>query len=142
MNLVVNFAENEQNIAVDFLEVEENIPVEFEEDEKNFEAGFGEIQQVHTQPLDHRLLAFKDAENQHPIQAIAGLKEALENLKIQPATEHVLGGVIIGDNLKITEAGVLSVHTADAAEEDNTKPITSAAVATQIGNIEILLGTI
>jgi hypothetical protein len=38
--------------------------------------------------------------------------------------------------------GVLSVNTADSAEEDNTLPITSAAVATQVGNIEILLKTI
>lgn len=38
--------------------------------------------------------------------------------------------------------GVLSVNTADVAEEDNTLPITSAAVATQVGNIEILLKTI
>lgn len=38
--------------------------------------------------------------------------------------------------------GVLSVNTADAAEQDNTLPITSAAVHSTVGNIEILLGTI
>lgn len=38
--------------------------------------------------------------------------------------------------------GVLSVNTADVAEADNTLPITSAAVHTQIGNIEVLLRTI
>lgn len=37
---------------------------------------------------------------------------------------------------------VLKVNTATEAEMDNTRPITSAAVATQIGNIEILLRTI
>ena len=42
----------------------------------------------------------------------------------------------------ILEGGILRVNTADAAEEDNTRPITSAAVATQIGNIEIILKTI
>ena len=40
------------------------------------------------------------------------------------------------------ETKVLSVNTASEAEADNTLPITSAAVATQIGNIEILLKTI
>lgn len=40
------------------------------------------------------------------------------------------------------EDGVLSVNTAEAVEEDNTLPITSAAVHTTVGNIEILLGTI
>lgn len=46
-----------------------------------------------------------------------------------------------GDNIKI-EDGVISVITANEAEPDNTKPITAAAVHTQIGNIEILLKTI
>ena len=59
-----------------------------------------------------------------------------------PATEKSLGGIIVGENLKITQKGVLSVDTADNAEQDNTRPITSAAVYTQIGNIEVLLGTI
>lgn len=38
--------------------------------------------------------------------------------------------------------GILSVNTAKAAEADNTLPITSAAVHTQLGNIEVLLKTI
>ena len=46
-----------------------------------------------------------------------------------------------GDNIKI-EDGVISVMTADEVEKDNTKPITAAAVHTQLGNIEILLKTI
>lgn len=42
----------------------------------------------------------------------------------------------------LLENGILRVNTADVAEEDNTRPITSAAVATQVGNIEALLKTI
>ena len=38
--------------------------------------------------------------------------------------------------------GVLSVNRATAVEEDNTLPITSAAVFTEIGNIDVLLQTI
>ena len=38
--------------------------------------------------------------------------------------------------------GVLSVNTADVVEADNTLPITSAAVNTTVGNIEIILATI
>ena len=38
--------------------------------------------------------------------------------------------------------GVLSVNTTDIAEEDNTLPMSSAGVYTQIGNIEVLLKTI
>ena len=46
-----------------------------------------------------------------------------------------------GETLRL-ENGILSVNTADRAEEDNTLPITSAAVYTQVGNIEALLKTI
>ena len=38
--------------------------------------------------------------------------------------------------------GVLRVNTANEVSSDNTLPITSAAVATQVGNIELLLKTI
>lgn len=53
------------------------------------------------------------------------------------------GGVnyIIGDGLKL-EGRTLSVDTATEVEQDNTKPITSAAVYTTVGNIEALLETI
>lgn len=44
----------------------------------------------------------------------------------------------IGDGLKL-ENNILSVDTTDSVEEDNTKPVTSAAVYTEIGNIEALL---
>lgn len=40
------------------------------------------------------------------------------------------------------ETKVLSVNTAKVVEQDNTLPITSAAVYTTVGNIEVLLGTI
>ena len=46
------------------------------------------------------------------------------------------------DETLTLENGILSVNTADAAEADNTLPITSAAVHTQIGNIEVLLKTV
>ena len=44
--------------------------------------------------------------------------------------------------LILTEEGVLKVNTADVAEQDNTLPITSAAVHVEIGNIDALLQTI
>lgn len=59
-----------------------------------------------------------------------------------PATAERLGGVKVGAGLNVAEDGTLSVDTADRAEEDNTRPITSAAVYTEIGNINALLATI
>ena len=61
---------------------------------------------------------------------------------LRPATAETLGGIIVGEDLRITQSGVLSVIKADKAEQDNTRPITSAAVYTEIGNIDALLQTI
>ena len=63
-------------------------------------------------------------------------------INLVPATDKVLGGIKVGDNLSITPDGVLSVMTTNNAERDNTKPITSAGTFTIIGNIDVLLKTI
>mgnify|MGYP004577289261 FL=1 len=53
------------------------------------------------------------------------------------------GGYTIGDGLKLDQdTNTLSVDTAAAVEKDNTKPVTSAAVYTEVGNINALLATI
>lgn len=46
------------------------------------------------------------------------------------------------ETLTLSEENVLSVNTAHEPNPDNTLPITAAAVAATVGNIEILLGTI
>ena len=52
-------------------------------------------------------------------------------------------GYNIGPGLKLdAETNTLSVDTADAVEKDNTKPVTSAAVFAEVGNINALLATI
>lgn len=62
--------------------------------------------------------------------------------ELMPATTDTLGGIIVGDDLSITNEGRLSVITANASSQDNTHPITAAAVYTEIGNINVLLETI
>ena len=53
------------------------------------------------------------------------------------------GGYNIGSGLKLDAAtNTMSVDTAAAVEKDNTKPVTSAAVYTEVGNINALLATI
>lgn len=52
------------------------------------------------------------------------------------------GGVAFTTDETLTldpDTGVLSVNTADAVEQDNTLPVTSAAVHTAVGNVETLL---
>ena len=61
---------------------------------------------------------------------------------IPPATTSTLGGIIVGDDLLIDSNGVLSVDKATTVSQDNTKPITAAAVYTEVGNINALLQTI
>jgi len=51
-------------------------------------------------------------------------------------------GYNIGHGLKVTGGDTLEVDTAEAVEQDNTLPVTSAAVYTEVGNIDALLQTI
>lgn len=48
----------------------------------------------------------------------------------------------IGAGLKITGGDTLAVDTATVVQQDNTKPVTSGAVYTEVGNINALLATI
>ena len=48
----------------------------------------------------------------------------------------------LGHALKWDDRGRLAVEVATEATEDNTLPITSAAVQTALGNIDVLLQTI
>ena len=53
------------------------------------------------------------------------------------------GGVdFVTDETLSLVNGVLSVNTAEAVEKDNSLPVTSAAVYTEVGNINALLATI
>lgn len=65
-----------------------------------------------------------------------------ERYELQPATTETLGGVIVGDDLIVTAEGRISVDKATSVLQDNTKPITAAAVYTEVGNINALLATI
>lgn len=70
------------------------------------------------------------------------ISDAIKVDTLDPATTSKLGCIIVGDDLQITEEGILSVQKATSVEADNTRPITSAAVYTEVGNINALLATI
>lgn len=71
-------------------------------------------------------------------QDIKSINQRIETL------EKAEGGVnfTTDKTLTLSEDGVLSVNTAVTVEADNTLPVTSAAVHTEIGNIDALLQTI
>ena len=52
------------------------------------------------------------------------------------------GTIFTTDETLTLRNGILSVNTAEEPDPNNTLPITSAAVASTVGNIEILLKTI
>ncbi len=73
---------------------------------------------------------------------VAAINEIKETGSSGYATKDKAGTIKVGDNLKISEDGVLSVDTTDTAKQDNTKPMTSAGVYTLAGNIEVLLAAL
>jgi hypothetical protein len=78
-------------------------------------------------------LTVSDVDGKNPVNVL----EKIKNLEIE-------GGAVVyeaGENIEIIDNRI-SVVTTDDAEQDNTKPITSAGVYTQLGNIEVLLETI
>lgn len=85
-----------------------------------------------------------DMEMDIPVDGESGIVTVIERGEtiLRPATRTILGGIIVGEDLQITQSGVLSVTKANAVEQDNTHPITAAAVYTEVGNIDALLQTI
>lgn len=66
------------------------------------------------------------------------LDEKLKEITVGGGTSYT-----IGNGLKFEEeTNTLSVDVATDAEQNNTKPISSAAVHAIVGNIEVLLETI
>lgn len=65
-----------------------------------------------------------------------------EDGKVRPVYAPGGGSYTPGENIEITEDGTINVLTTNEAEQDNTKPITSAGVFTVVGNIEAILKTI
>lgn len=70
------------------------------------------------------------------------IDEAGGNYTLNPATKEQLGGIKVGNNLEVTQEGVLSVATTTNAQEGNDTPISSDGVYKIIGNIDIILGSI
>lgn len=75
-------------------------------------------------------------------EAEAVIKVNEGGVALRPATTERLGGIIVGEDLAVTSTGLLSVVKANQVEQDNTHPITAAAVYTEVGNIDALLQTI
>lgn len=128
---------------MDFDEDAEEFDMSFEASGDEFDADFEGVVEVPVGDYyDGDYNVTPDAEEQ--VLRTRGLlmAEDVTVEPIRPATTSTLGSVIVGSDLQITPEGVLSVDKADTVERDNTKPITAAAVYTEVGNINALLQTI
>ncbi len=88
----------------------------------------------------HRV-TITDKNGEQSFDVLNGTGEGTDG-NVQIMKKDIAGIAKVGDNLIIDGEGRLSVDTANEASQDNTKPITSAAVHTVVGNIEVLLSTI
>lgn len=100
-------------------------------------------------PIDYESLANRPSsmKNPYPIRFTGAVSKTYDGSQGVEVNIPTGGGggtsYVIGDGLKLDpESNTLSVDTANAVEQDNTLPVTSAAVYTTVGNIETLLGTI
>ena len=128
---------------LDFEEDAEEFDMNFEASDDEFDAGFEGVVEV---PIgdyyDGDYSVTPGTEEQVLRTRGLAMADDVTVEPIRPATTAALGSVIVGADLEITEEGVLSVQKADAVEQDNTHPITAAAVYTEVGNINALLQTI
>ena len=65
---------------------------------------------------------------------------SIGGVELTPIDNNV--NIPLGDDFTATAEGVLTLLKANAVEQDNTRPITAAAVYTEVGNIDALLQTI
>lgn len=100
---------------------------------------FTPTDQVTLQTIQHQIGDLADLTTEAKDTLVAAINEAAASVY---ATKDKAGTIKVGDNLKISEDGVLSVDTTDTAQQDNTKPMTSAGVYTLAGNIEVLLAAL
>lgn len=124
------------NIKVNFSTTSMAVPITLTgADGFEMEAGFSSAVMVPAES-DHSKLQNRDASDQHPIEAITGLREALEEAANSGTTYEV------GHGLRLENEKTLCVDVVSDFEGDNTLPITAAAVQETVGNIEIILATI
>ena len=102
------------------------------EDGQSMQMNFGEVTTVTSEDYDklyHKPL-------------INGVELSGDHTTEELGISQLPSGGSVGDIVMMGSNGVTWEAPATSAEADNTKPITSAAVYTEIGNINALLSTI
>ena len=106
--------------------------VEFSGYNQSFGINFGQVQRISVND-------YEELRNKPSINGVELVgDQTTESLNIDPLP----GGGTNGDVLMKDGDSAAWVTPASRAEQDNTRPITAAAVYTEIGNINALLATI
>lgn len=105
--------------------------------EDNYYVGFGQVQTV-TETGDYSQLINKPSIN--GVTLIGDKSSSDLNIAASFPSDGAIGDILM--KTSTASDGVSWVTPASDVEEDNTRPITSAAVYTEIGNINALLATI
>ena len=111
--------------------------VDMMQEDNAIPAGFGQIQTI-TDPENYEALINKPSIN--GVELIGNKTSEDLNIAAKFPTEGNVGDILM--KTSAASDGVSWVTPASDAEQDNTRPITSAAVYTEIGNINALLATI
>ena len=125
-------------INVSMSETESMFPIQMRDSPEDVSVRFENVQSITVTDNDYNILSNKPSINSVPL--VGNLTS--EDLGI---TARFPDQGAIGDILMKTgnaNDGVSWITPASRAEQDNTRPITSAAVFTEIGNINVLLATI
>lgn len=153
MKLDLSFEQNQLNISVPFME-----------SAGKFNANFGETSVIHDGQNGATFIPSVSTEgviswtndrelpNPEPVN-IKGAKgdkgdkgeQGIQGVKGDKGDKGDRGNdgtTFVPDETLTLRNGILSVNTAKEPDPNNTLPITSAAVASTVGNIEILLKTI
>ena len=117
-----------------YFQDDDDLQVSFNTVNESFVCDFGEIQTVTS--VNYESLFNKPSING---VTLIGNKTG-EDLHLGDAAFP--SGGLLGDLLGKTEDGVGWITPANAVEPDNTRPITAAAVYTEVGNIQALLAII
>lgn len=108
------------------------------QEDQAIQTGFGAVQTVTS--TNYNDLANKPSINGVTLQGDLTSEDLHIEASASFPTEGNIGDILM--KTAMTVDGVSWITPASRAEEDNTRPITAAAVYTEIGNINALLATI
>ena len=122
----VNF-DNEYIFDVSFDNGDNTFETSYSEEDMNFPVEYGEMTVVRVD--SHNLLKHRELDNQHPINAITGLQEALDN-KIETSLIGEANGITPLDEEQKIPLGYIPLDT--SISETSQNPLSNSGVYTAL----------